>query len=269
LCPGYRDQLSLMFRDESTKVIQKAHAQWGVPESAAQPQSQSGESSSSSPTSVSPSAASSARSRTSISSERPRSKASISLDGGNLNLPQMQREIYATKSDQAIRFFLERYVVGLPDEPRAPQELQGLKWVSAPEMQPIMAAVGLASLSNLTGDKEMYTLARQKYGTALQHVVTSITNLQGLDLEVSIRTVVMLAMFEVRLKRPAQHVSAISWLAEYPTNHFCTFTGCPRPYGTHQHCAHDPVLVAAAVPGANRARPQEAVPERGCRYCVA
>ncbi|KAK0621447.1 hypothetical protein B0T17DRAFT_494130 [Bombardia bombarda] len=201
-CPGYRDQLSLMFRDESTKVIQKAHAQWGVSEL------ETGESSGSSPTSASPSGSTSSGSSSSSSSssstrsqtwvsESPRSKASTPLDGGALVMTQAPNEIFATKADGGIRFFLERYIVGHPDEPKASQDLQSIRWIHMPESQPIMAALGLASLANLTGDRELHIEARQKYGLALQSLAASIQNIQGMDLEVSIRSAVMLAIFEV------------------------------------------------------------------------
>ena len=101
--------------------------------------------------------------------------------------------------DRAIQFYLEHYVIGLPDEPRAGHELQGLQWVHAPATRNIMAAVGLAGLSNLNGDKDMDTLARQYYGSALQTISSSVAsrNLSGLDMEVVLRAVVMMAMFEV------------------------------------------------------------------------
>ncbi|KAK3333096.1 hypothetical protein B0T19DRAFT_116647 [Cercophora scortea] len=176
-CPGYRDQLSLMFRDESAKVIQKAHALWGVPEA-----SGSGSGSDSSPTSTSP--ASPTHGRSSVG-DRPRWKA------------QVPKEIYATKADQAVRFFIEHYLIGHPDEPKAGGELKGVKWLHSPTIRHSMAAVGLASLGNLRGDKDLHTLARQNYGLALQNMALSIKDIQASDLDVPMRTVVMLALYEV------------------------------------------------------------------------
>ncbi len=60
-----------------------------------------------------------------------------------------------------------------------------------------MAAVGLAGLSNLTGDKDMNMLAKHHYGLALQNVSSSIQNVAALDLEIIMRAVVMMAMYEV------------------------------------------------------------------------
>ncbi len=179
-----------MFRDESTKVIQKAHAQWGMHDPF-----EAGDPSGSSPSSTSPSTASS-RSRGSIA-ESVSSGPPTSPEGsrGGIRFPM---EIDATKIDRAVQFYLEHYVIGHPDEARAGQELQEQTWVFSPTTREIMAAVGLASLSNLNGDKEMYTLARRQYGKALQHIANSIRNPQGLDIGVYLRAVVMLGLFEVR-----------------------------------------------------------------------
>ncbi|KAK0722800.1 hypothetical protein B0T26DRAFT_234306 [Lasiosphaeria miniovina] len=200
-CPGYRDQLSLMFRDESTKVIQKAHAQWGVAESP-----ETGESSDLSPASASSSASSNGSRAWTL--DRARHESLPPPDGHIVFLANMHREIDATKIDKAVQFYIERYVIGLPDEPKVGQELQGKKWAHTPEVRDIMAAVGLASMSNLTGNKELYILAREQYGLALRHMALSIRNSRGaLDLEVAMRMVVMLALFEM-IRGRAQPVTA-------------------------------------------------------------
>ena len=190
-CPGYRDQLSLMFRDESTKVRQKAHAQWGVQDSY-----ESGEASGSSPTSISPSTITSGRSRRSVASSSssgpptpPETWQSVAT--------RVPKALDAAVVDKAVQFYLEHYVIGLPDEARVAQELQKDEWVFSPTTRDIMAAVGFASLSNLTGDKDSMVMARTHYGRALQHTVSSLGNPQPAEIPITIRAVVMLGMFEV------------------------------------------------------------------------
>jgi hypothetical protein len=73
-----------------------------------------------------------------------------------------------------------------------------MRWIHSRETRDIMAAVAFAGLSNLTGDKEMNTLARHHYGLALRNMASSVGNMAGLDLEIVIRAVVMMAMYEVR-----------------------------------------------------------------------
>ncbi|KAK0732846.1 hypothetical protein B0T21DRAFT_385030 [Apiosordaria backusii] len=216
-CPGYRDQLSLMFRDESSKVIKRAHAQWGVPET-----SEQGEGSGSSPTS-STSSSSSTTSPTSTSTASPITsrrrvpvtdppRSATSVFTFKREAPEVgyrvPKEIPINAVDKAIQFYIEHYVIGLPDEPKVGQELQGKVWVHSPATREIMAAVGLASLSNITGDKTMSTLSKQHYGRALQRISTSIMakHVPELDLDVILRAVVMMAMYEVvrgRDEKPA------------------------------------------------------------------
>jgi len=184
-CPGYRDQLSLMFRDESTKVIQKAHAQWGVQDSP-----ESSEASGSSPTSVSPSSG----------SGRTRSSFTESVSSVSPVSPAVPREIHATRIDRAVQFYLEHFVIGLPDEAKAGEDLRQERWVFSKTTRDVMAAVGLASQSNLQGDKELMTLARQQYGLALRGTASGLQDIQGLDVDVFIRAIVMLGMFEVSLR---------------------------------------------------------------------
>ncbi len=66
-----------------------------------------------------------------------------------------------------------------------------------------MAAVGLAGLSNLTGDKGANTLAKHHYGLALQHIASTVRSLSGdVDLDVTMRAVVMMAIYEVSPSYP-------------------------------------------------------------------
>lgn len=203
-CPGYRDQLSLMFRDESSKVIKRAHAQWGVSDEVGEA---SASASASSPTSLSSSSPSSstpspvsARDRTFIS-ESPRSVRPLAKVRRESQLPKVEipQEISGAVVDRAISFYIDHYVIGLPDEPTVGQELQGRGWVHSPLTREIMAAVGLAGLSNRMRDKDLNTLATKHYGQAIQSMSTFIRakNMKEVDLEVVLRAVVMMAMFEV------------------------------------------------------------------------
>ncbi|OBS21127.1 hypothetical protein FPOA_07466 [Fusarium poae] len=231
-CPGYRDQLSLMFRDESSKVIQKAHAQWGVGDSASE-----GLSAQTSSSSLASSYASSASTHSSSSStslhagsassvtvgwptspvstpsqqtlpptpSSPSSSSFIVTKSSATNTamstftqpPRLPTPIDSSIEDQGIQFYVNRYLIGHPDEPRHPGDLTNTEWLWDPAVQDIMAAVGLASLSNLRGDSSMMTTARQKYGLALRQTGRLIQTSSMPDFEVTMRSVVMLAMFEL------------------------------------------------------------------------
>lgn len=109
----------------------------------------------------------------------------------------LTKEVQTTLIDRAVQFYLEHYVIGLPDEARVGQDLQQEPWVFSTITRDTMAAVGLASQSNLTGDRDLMVLARRQYGQALQGTAFGLRNILGLDVGVYLRAIVMLGMFEI------------------------------------------------------------------------
>ncbi|KAM6519750.1 hypothetical protein FALCPG4_013345 [Fusarium falciforme] len=245
-CPGYRDQLSLMFRDESSKVMQKAHAQWGVGESGSEMTAQASSSSSATssastsasaassvptlscststntklaPYSAPSSAISSSASSTTYWSTSPSSlvshqtspptppspnsyhqtssSASAAQPVAVVPPPRLPTPVDPSLEEQGVQFYINRYLIGHPDEPKTPGDLSSTEWLWDPAVQDVMAAVGLASLSNLRGDHNLMTTARQRYGMALKQTGRLIQTSVMPDFEVTMRSVVMLAMFEV------------------------------------------------------------------------
>ncbi|KAH8889308.1 hypothetical protein GQ53DRAFT_825620 [Thozetella sp. PMI_491] len=180
-----------MFRDESTKVIQKAHASWGFEPAEA--------SRSSEPSPISPSPSSSTPHDSPVSAASLDGSSSPSDHFAALALPRLSRAIDPTKVEQGIQFYLEHYLVGHPDEPRSLEELRKLSWIDSPGISEAMAAVGLAGMSNLHGNEELRRLSRQNYGLALQHTLRTLQNSKAEEVDLATRTraVVMLAMFEV------------------------------------------------------------------------
>lgn len=59
-----------------------------------------------------------------------------------------------------------------------------------------MAAMGLAALGNLNGDKQMQHLSKMQYGEALARTNETLKDPVN-NLEAAIRTTVMLALFQV------------------------------------------------------------------------
>lgn len=54
--------------------------------------------------------------------------------------------------DQGMHFYVNRYLVGLPDEPKYTSDITASHWIWNPALQHIVSAIGLAGLSNLTGN---------------------------------------------------------------------------------------------------------------------
>ncbi|KAL0767473.1 hypothetical protein CaCOL14_009712 [Colletotrichum acutatum] len=226
-CPGYRDQLSLMFRDESTKVIKKAHAQWGVTDGAENGAERASASTAPSPPASSPSysrkgspnntrstsrsGAANVPSPASSSASFSASPSSTYRSAGSSSppaLPAVKKEhnresspptlqIGPTLEEQGVQFYVNRYLIGHPDEPKNGQDLNTEGWIWHPAVQDVMCAVGLAGLHNLTGNAKMMSTAREKYGSALRHTGKLIRPPHTPSIDVTMRAVVALAMFEV------------------------------------------------------------------------
>lgn len=206
-CPGYRDQLSLMFRDESSKVMQKAHAQWGV--EAAESSGSSSSSSSASSSSDSPSPPSSTSSvdlspvstRSDPSPPARSSRAAAAAAAAVVarrNVSPAAHYMEPSWQDKGIRFFIDHFVIGLPDEAADVQSLGQQDWVFHRHMQNTMAAVGLAGMGNLRNDKQLMSNAHSTYGAALRDTGKALAAGTGGSYNFMIRSVLMLAMFEVR-----------------------------------------------------------------------
>ncbi|KAG9255208.1 uncharacterized protein F5Z01DRAFT_635496 [Emericellopsis atlantica] len=199
-CSGYRDQLSLMFRDESAKVMQKAHAQWGVGEEGVE---------AGTATAYDDDAASSSKSPTpSFGGDivqlspvqtlpSPPASQAGSMPSGVRDLAKVQAPILPTSEEQGFQFYVNRYLVGHPDEPRNLDELRSDTWLWDPALKDVSAALGLASLSNLRGDHEMMVSARKQYGKALRMAGSMLMSKDPSSVDVTARLVVLLAMYEL------------------------------------------------------------------------
>ncbi|KAI1337870.1 hypothetical protein F5Y15DRAFT_146543 [Xylariaceae sp. FL0016] len=187
-----------MFRDESSKVIQKAHAQWGGPSGS--PIEGDPGSSGSSPTS------STAWTPTTPSADidnkppAPRGQTPAAHAAARqIVSTRVPRRVEPSLEQRGLQFYIDRYLMNHPDSPRSSNELADYCG-SADATQNVMIAVGLAGMSNLLGNKSMNVVARTKYVTALkqtgQLIATNSGN-QFADIATSLRSIVTLALFEV------------------------------------------------------------------------
>ncbi|RYC54501.1 hypothetical protein CHU98_g11705 [Xylaria longipes] len=186
-CPGYRDQLSLLFRDESTKVIQKAHAQWGTGTLGSSAHDGSESSSASIPSSR----------QIPYAPARP-----VSLEppvaAREIIASRMPRRVEPNLDQRGLQFYVERYLLNHPDSPRTP-ELLDLYFGNEEAIRNVMIAVGLAGMSNLLGNKSMGLAARSKYVTALKQTgqLLAGTSRDPRSIVKPLRSIVTLALFEV------------------------------------------------------------------------
>ncbi|KAI1453603.1 hypothetical protein F4805DRAFT_362089 [Annulohypoxylon moriforme] len=179
-----------MFRDESSKVIQKAHAQWGSSGSPTDATGSSSLASSSSSTSIwtqeSPAS-------TSTSDSPP---ADTPIATRDLTPARIPRKVDLNVDQQGMQFYINRYLMNHPDSPKTRDQVAEY-FSSADSAQNVMVAVGLAGMSNLLGNKNMNLLARSKYVTALKQTGQLIASNNPAGLIARLRSVVSLALFEV------------------------------------------------------------------------
>ncbi|KAI0598558.1 hypothetical protein F4775DRAFT_177098 [Biscogniauxia sp. FL1348] len=183
-----------MFRDESTKVIQKAHAQWGTSGS---PSDSSSSSSSGSDTASPPGESSHLSTVASTSaSETPALVSAALAQQIVASSSKVPRRVEPTLEQRGLQFYIDRYLLNHPDSPKTPEIADHL---SNEASQNVMVAVGLAGMSNLLGNKSMGLVSRSKYVTALKQVGQAIaTGGSGWShVAGPIRSIVTLAMFEV------------------------------------------------------------------------
>lgn len=206
-CPGYRDQLSLMFRDESSKVIQKAHAQWGTPGSA--PGSPDDDDSESSALYINQTSVATTNGPSGHRPQYPR-PGSLAFPPASATqeivVSRIPRRVEPNLDQRGLKFYMERYLLNHPDSP-TPPEFMELYAGDEGAIQNVMIAVGLAGMSNLLGNKSMNLVARSKYVTALKQTGQLIASSSRDYATVAkpLRSIVTLALFEVR----PQHVSSV------------------------------------------------------------
>jgi hypothetical protein len=196
-CEGYRDQQTLRFRDENETVLRKAHKNAVVALG--------------DPRLKSPIHHTGVENRL-ITTPSP-TWTSTSWDILECHLrtetllaPQPSRQIPLTPDeDKGIAFFFAHYVmisshstgerIKYKTTPFWPRLRTNKFFINA------VSSVGLAALSNVTKDEAIMVVARQKYSTLMRYVAKALENLEEVDLEDTLKAVMVLAMFEVCLMR--------------------------------------------------------------------
>ncbi|KAI1769182.1 hypothetical protein GGR53DRAFT_229416 [Hypoxylon sp. FL1150] len=186
-----------MFRDESSKVIQKAHAQWG---SSGSPVDASG--------STVASGSSPAWASESVGGSSDSPSSSVSSPPQELMSARLPKRMDLNWEQQGLQFYINRYLMNHPDSPRTQDQVaEYCAATNTPQI--VMVAVGLAGLSNLSGDKNLNMFARSQYVAALKHTGELITANDPASLVARVRSVVILALFEVvQGKGPKSTVSS-------------------------------------------------------------
>ncbi|KUJ20462.1 uncharacterized protein LY89DRAFT_779225 [Mollisia scopiformis] len=174
-CPGYRDQLALMFRDENEKVVTKAT----IPKAKAEPRKR--------PRGPSP-------------GSRSESASPPSLSPGQV---VFQHRIFppTTLQDEGIRFFFCNYVnTGMENfktRADAAETAMFQLLFRSESFSNAVSSVGYAGLSNVSKDPQHMLVARRKYAASIQNIARALEDVANSDLDATLKSVMLLAAFEI------------------------------------------------------------------------
>ena len=173
MCPGYRDQLTLMFRDQSDQVVSKFQDH-------------------------------NHRRKSCVSTSD--SQASKTVGQGRLVRPLARCNIPVSVSfdpeGQASTFFFYNYVLDeSPSNPGYMKFLPGMYNSSAAgsALSQMVISLGMAGLANATKSPEIMIAAVARYNSALRLVSTAIQSLEEAKKDETLTIVILLGLFEVRL----------------------------------------------------------------------
>lgn len=188
-CPGYRDEQSLQFFDESSHVAQKAKAKQAQKEKQRQPEPESPELQSPD-LQVIP-----------FNPEEPDPLLWFGSDPSTIFFPKSPSSVGLgpTIESQGIKFFMANYA--MPDTDLCAGHLQNLlstKTTQSHTLQTAMAAVGLAGLSNQRKDAVLMSRARENYALAIRLTQERLEDSVRCREGRTITSVALLALFEVR-----------------------------------------------------------------------
>lgn len=211
VCPGYRDELSLMFRDESQQVVRKAktgatpasrRARKTTHRAAASTSSRSSPQSVSEgpgPGSISADVADDTSSDLQLS---PSSVQQLTPQSPDIDFPPS----YQFTKDEAVCFFLHFHswpgVFRMSEGPASP-ELYSLSRGSPSEraLNACIISVGTAMLSRLRQSAQLKIAAEKEYGHALGLLNSAVADEEEAKSNPTLAAVLLLAIFEVRRPR--------------------------------------------------------------------
>ncbi|KAJ6043304.1 uncharacterized protein N7446_001499 [Penicillium canescens] len=207
-CPGYRDQLSLMFRDESQEVVRKAAGS---------------KKSERAPRTVSP------EGKTGVVVEPEFDFNVLRRLGSRPVEIQPSQDVETTKYEAICYFMRSNAIPGSfwTSDLVSKFLLQSGGPASQRAMQASVVATATAMLSRVRGLPSLQDVAHREYGSALRLLNTALSDMDQAKTNQTLGTVVLLAIYEVVTSRSPENID--SW-----TNHINGATALLDIRGTDQ-----------------------------------
>ena len=190
---GYRDQLSLRFRDENEKVVRKAKVIISA-----------------SPEYRKPSAGQTKSTKNIDSSASAAPILSVTAPSTNsqaLVVPTptpLTRPLPSQCLDEGVIFFFDHYMTINANYPSWEFNLpRSDAWpliFANHAFNDAVSAVGYAGLANVTKNPAYNVVARRKYAASLQNITLALKDTSKVDLDATFKSVILLVAFEVSLE---------------------------------------------------------------------
>lgn len=193
-CAGYRDQLTLMFRDENAKVARRARESGQLERDKLSIRKSNRTEIPHSSREIEPS------NSKGYSSSGPLAIASdFELQAEYQTALPLRLEFF-TLEERGLSFFFTHYISAItPFSVGAPGAEISSFWSRGDEsFFNAASSVGLAGLSNVTNDRSLMLTAHRKHMAALNHVAGVLNNIDNTKLGETVKEVMLLAIFEVR-----------------------------------------------------------------------
>ncbi|KAJ5819214.1 hypothetical protein N7474_004805 [Penicillium riverlandense] len=232
-CPGYRDELSLMFRDESNSVVRKAKAESSASPASSAAASRRRHAPSRSPRTASPEQNSNASPSTAdptlpLADSEEITALSVTDAGIEFDFnsdpqhqflmqqlrqsPLMIQPTLEPSKEEAISYFLQSHAIPGTFMSAAVANflMKDGGSVSQKAMQSSLVAVACALLSRIRKVKSLRQAARQEYGSALQLVNTALADAEEAKTNQALGAVILLSAYELVTSRTTQGIEGWS-----------------------------------------------------------
>lgn len=117
-------------------------------------------------------------------------------------IPTISAAVSSTVEEQGLSFFFHRFVTAVPRLEYAPLEVEVSPLIKSMLLHaPVRDAaisVGLTARSNVTRDRSLRLVAKEKYAAAISSVLVAVENPQQANFDQTLKIVVMLGLYEVR-----------------------------------------------------------------------
>lgn len=216
-CGGYRDVPSLLFRDENDKTARRSAAAKSKAETRRRLLDGLAD-----VTDTSPSPA----------KVPPRRSAAVPKRQPHVVLAStVPAPVSSTVEDRGLKFFFHQFVTAVPGPQGSSYNLNSTPLLNTlPAEAPLRNAaglIGLGALANVTRDKYLLLVAREKYVTAINIVRSAVGNPEQANTQQIFKIIVLLSLYEVslavfpphsRIHGTGTNAARARWSAARPTS---------------------------------------------------